>query len=220
MREMTARMMERKTLHDMVNELPDDRIAFAINFFENLQRDEDEPKEGHFMAYSAKTVAEWILWLAAQKGNRLSPMQLQKNLYYAQGYSLGMTGEKLFDESIFAWEHGPVVPEVFRHFKPFGASKITPPVEVDIPDDLVGIIDVIVARKSGLSAATLRNATHEEPPYSTTPLNDEITIQKIQDYFVDYFWTSDEEDDYEPTFDNEEEEREFFLASLTESKRN
>jgi uncharacterized phage-associated protein len=176
-------------------------------------------KEGFPVNYSAKQVAEWILWLAAQKGIRLSPMQLQKHLYYAQGYSLGMTGDKLFGEPIYAWEHGPVVREVFHHYRRFGANKITPPARVEIPPDASGIIDVIVSEKGRATASELRNATHAELPYSSTPLNAEIPIQLIKDFFVERFWISDEEDEYEPSFDNEEDELAFFRESLSPEKR-
>ena len=171
------------------------------------------------MTYSAIEVAEWILWLAAQNGVSLTHMQLQKLLYYVQGYSLGMGGEELFRECIFAWEHGPVVKEVFHNYKRFVANKITPPQKVNIPDDVFGIIEIVVSRKSNLSASELRKATHEETPYSKTALNDEISTEKMREYFVDHFWTSDEEDEYEPSFDNEKDEREFFHESLPEWKK-
>jgi hypothetical protein len=64
----------------------------------------------------------------------------------------------------------------------------------------------------------LRNATHAEPPYASTPRNAEITLQQIKDFFVDRFWASDEEDEYEPSFDNEEDERDFFRESLSPEK--
>jgi uncharacterized phage-associated protein len=171
------------------------------------------------VSYSAKQVTEWILWLAAQKGKKLSHMQLQKHLYYAQGYSLGMSGEALFDDRIEAWAHGPVVPVVFHHYKRFGASKITPPVSADIPQNVLGVIDVVVSEKGGATASELRNATHAEKPYSSTPLNAEIPPKIIKEFFADRFWTSDEEDEYEPSFNNEEDERAFFSESLSPEKR-
>ena len=171
------------------------------------------------MAFSAKSVTDWILWLAGQRGKRLSPMQLQKILYYAQGYSLGMSGEKALDDPIMAWEHGPVVPDVYHRFRNYGGAKISPPADIVIPDEMFGLIDVVVSQKSSLSAAELRTVTHEESPYSTTPRNEEITPQKLEDFFVDLFWTSDEEDEYEPSFYSEEAERNFFRNSLSQRKK-
>jgi uncharacterized phage-associated protein len=169
--------------------------------------------------YPAIEVARWILSEATRRSISLSHMQLQKILYYAQGYSLGMSGEKLFDEPIMAWEHGPVVPEIYQYFRNFGANKITPVKEVEIPSEVAGIIDVVVSEKGQMSAAALRNATHEEMPYSTTPIDHEISLQKLEAFFVDIFWASDEEDAYEPKFESEEEERGFFRKSISEEEK-
>jgi len=171
------------------------------------------------MTYTARAVAEWVLWLAAQKGRKLSPMQLQKLLYYAQGYSLGMTGEALFGDAIEAWTHGPVVPDVYRLYKRYAGNIITPPGNAEIPDEILGIIDVVVSEKSELSAAILRNDTHDEDPYKTTNQGEEITTQELEAFFVDKFWTSDEEDEYEPIFDTKEEEIRFFQESVSDEKK-
>jgi uncharacterized phage-associated protein len=122
-------------------------------------------------------------------------MQLQKILYYLQGYLLGMSGEKLFDESIMAWEHGPVVPEVYQHFKYCGGNKISFADDVPIPEELKGVVNLVVSEKGPMPASALRNATHEEMPYSTTSRGQEITPQKLEEFFTDIFWTSDEEDE-------------------------
>ncbi|MDR1873455.1 MAG: DUF4065 domain-containing protein [Synergistaceae bacterium] len=169
--------------------------------------------------YSAIEVACWILSEAADRNISLSNMQLQKNLYYAQGYLLGMCGEKLFDDPIMAWEHGPVVPSVYSAYKKHGRKTITPPPGVVVPEELRGLIRLIVSEKSILSASTLRKATHEEMPYATTPGDEEKTPQKLGEFFVDMFWASDEEDAYEPSFDTVEEEKRYFLENLSADER-
>lgn len=58
----------------------------------------------------AKDVAAYIL---TERG-RLTGWQLQKLLYYCQAWSLAFNGERLFPQEILAWDHGPVVPEVFQ----------------------------------------------------------------------------------------------------------
>jgi uncharacterized phage-associated protein len=171
------------------------------------------------MTYSANTVAGWIIFLAGQKGFALTHMQLQKCLYYAQGYSLGMTGEKLFDEAIMAWPHGPVVPVVYHSYKRYGCGIIAPDGSAPIPGDMLGLVDVIVSQKARLSASALRNATHNEKPYASTQLNQEISIEKLEEYFSDMFWTSDEEDEFEPAFDSDEEEMLFFSKSIPDDKK-
>lgn len=50
--------------------------------------------------------------------------KLQKLLYYAQAWSLVFNKQKLFNENIEAWVHGPTVPSIYHTFKTFGFSEI------------------------------------------------------------------------------------------------
>ncbi|WP_110558686.1 Panacea domain-containing protein [Helicobacter cinaedi] len=47
----------------------------------------------------------------------LSKLKFQKLLYYAQGYYTALFNKPLFEENIEAWEHGPVVREVYDALK-------------------------------------------------------------------------------------------------------
>src|SRR4051794_9267350 len=77
------------------------------------------------LAYSAKSIANFFIGLAAAKGEKLSPMKLQKLLYYACGWYAGYTGQPLIDEAIEAWDYGPVIPSIYHEFKRFGSGSIT-----------------------------------------------------------------------------------------------
>jgi uncharacterized phage-associated protein len=54
----------------------------------------------------------------------LTNLKLQKLLYFAYGVHLSLFNQKLFDSKIEAWQHGPVIPEVYQEFKLFGKSSI------------------------------------------------------------------------------------------------
>jgi uncharacterized phage-associated protein len=70
---------------------------------------------------TAMAVAEYFLTLQEEEaGDLISHMKLQELLYYAQGLHLALNGRPLFDDTIEAWTHGPVVPTVYREFKRFG----------------------------------------------------------------------------------------------------
>lgn len=60
---------------------------------------------------------------------RLDPLKLQKLLYYAHGWHLALTGRPLLDRSVEAWQYGPVLPDVYRAFRAFGAQPITQPAQ-------------------------------------------------------------------------------------------
>ena len=62
---------------------------------------------------------------SADNENRgLSPMKLLKLVYIGYGWSLAVLEEKLFDEPIEAWAHGPVVKSLYHEFKHCGRDPI------------------------------------------------------------------------------------------------
>ena len=67
---------------------------------------------------SAVDVARYFLAQSDDDaGDIISNLKLQKLLYYAQGVTLALTGKPLFSDPIEAWQHGPVVPSVYRLYK-------------------------------------------------------------------------------------------------------
>jgi uncharacterized phage-associated protein len=171
-------------------------------------------------AYPAIEVARWILYEAETQGISLFHMQLQKLLYYAQGYLLGMSGNILFNDKIEAWRHGPVVPSVYAAYQQYGGKTITPPSDVLVPEELQGLISAVVQEKGYMGADQLSDATHSEPPYQGTDIGHVITPKKMETHFTTLFWCSDEEDEYEPSFDTIEEEKRYFLENLSAEERN
>jgi uncharacterized phage-associated protein len=69
-------------------------------------------------------VAEYILWLAKQAGNPVTPMQLIKLVYLCHGWMVGLYSRPLLRENVEAWQYGPVVPSVYRRYKAYGAGFI------------------------------------------------------------------------------------------------
>jgi uncharacterized phage-associated protein len=77
------------------------------------------------MLLSTKSIANYFIELAQAKGETLSPMKLQKLVYYAVGWYAGHTGRPLADEAVEAWQYGPVFPSLYHEFKKYGSSPIT-----------------------------------------------------------------------------------------------
>lgn len=67
----------------------------------------------------AYEVARYFLFLARDKGDFLTKLQIQKLLYFAQSYCLYYLKEPLFEDEIQAWKLGPVVPNVYYELKNF-----------------------------------------------------------------------------------------------------
>ena len=69
------------------------------------------------MIYTANQIATWFLAsLETNAGDTISPMKLQKLLYYAQAWHLVKFDKPLFKDKIEAWLHGPTVPAVYERF--------------------------------------------------------------------------------------------------------
>lgn len=72
--------------------------------------------------YLADAVANEFLELG---GDGITPMKLQKLVYYAHAWSLALFNEPLIKDRIEAWRYGPVIPTLYEEFKEFRGNPIT-----------------------------------------------------------------------------------------------
>lgn len=77
------------------------------------------------MPFTTKSIANFFIDRATSSGEKLTPMKLQKLVYYAMGWYAGYTRKPLVDEAVEAWQYGPVFPSLYQEFKRFGAGAIT-----------------------------------------------------------------------------------------------
>ena len=77
--------------------------------------------------YSAIAIANAFLDIANQNKVGVSPMKLQKLVYFAHAWSLAMNDTALINEPVYAWQFGPVIKSVYHEFKSFGSEAITFP---------------------------------------------------------------------------------------------
>ena len=73
---------------------------------------------------TALNVANNILKRAFNQNVDVTPMKLQKLLYFVYKRYLQTTGEPLFEELFQTWRYGPVVESVYVAFKEYGANHI------------------------------------------------------------------------------------------------
>ena len=74
--------------------------------------------------HKARVIANEFLERAEDAGRSLTPMQLQKLVYFAHGWHLAIFERPLIDEPVQAWTWGPVISDLYHEFKKFGASSI------------------------------------------------------------------------------------------------
>lgn len=82
--------------------------------------------------YTAMDIANFIIEYANNEANNLkhytlTPLKLQKILYYVAAEYFKKIGERLFSENFQKWQYGPVVKDVYHEFKPFGFHHIHKP---------------------------------------------------------------------------------------------
>src|SRR5260221_3271487 len=81
-------------------------------------------------------VADYFIRLANETGSFISNLKLQKLVYYAQAWHLGIKGAPLFQEDFQAWVHGPVIPELYQKYKSFAWQPIVTDVTASLPTDV------------------------------------------------------------------------------------
>ena len=95
----------------------------------------------------------------------ITPMKLQKLVYFAHGWYLGFTGEPLVAEQVQAWDFGPVIPSLYHEFKEFRHTPITRLTSDDLgsPELLAAksLLDRIWAIYSQYTAVELSALSHE-----------------------------------------------------------
>lgn len=114
-------------------------------------------------SFSSDVVADYFLALAAQKGQTLTPMQINKLVYIAHGFYMGYTGNPLIKEAIEAWQYGPVINSLYHRFKKYGGQIIyelgaTP---ARFPDAAKQVVEQVYDTYGNLSGIDLSGITHQ-----------------------------------------------------------
>lgn len=113
----------------------------------------------------ARTIADWFLRRASEEGEAVTQMKLQKLVYIAHGWHLAILGKPLIDESVQAWQWGPVVPSLYGDFKQYGSTPIVLPTRIDpvkLPKETEEILNKVWGVYKRFTAMELSSLTHRE----------------------------------------------------------
>lgn len=156
--------------------------------------------------YKAMDIAKWFLFKNNSEQKEkvavnddyevyegITHLKLQKLLYNAQGVSLAINNEPLFEEDLEAWDHGPVVRDVYDTFCIFGRNQIIVPVteetneivrKIESDSKVKNILELVYENFSIYTAWQLREMSHvKNGPWDKTPKNEIIDLELIKDYF-------------------------------------
>ncbi len=100
-------------------------------------------------------------------GSCITPLKLQKLLFYAQGWYMSFFKVSLFANDFQAWVHGPVIPEVYFKFRDNGYHAIDK-VEADLSkfDPMqVELLKEVYDVYGMYDAKVLERMTHRDAPW-------------------------------------------------------
>ncbi len=103
------------------------------------------------------------------EGGEITPLALQKLLYFTQGFHKTFTGVFLFKEDCQAWIYGPVFPKIYRKFKDIGwhpadISKVKTD-NINLTESEKNLLNHIVLYFGCYSGKVLEFMTHIEEPW-------------------------------------------------------
>jgi|ERR1035437_59633 uncharacterized phage-associated protein len=74
---------------------------------------------------TAFAISNYFIEKDISESQQVSPMKLQKMLYFSYGWYSAIKNDTLFKEHFQAWAYGPVVSEVYHEVKKYGNNSIT-----------------------------------------------------------------------------------------------
>lgn len=124
----------------------------------------------------------------------VTPLALQKAVYYIQGFYAAFYGKILFQEDCQAWIHGPVYKDIYLRYKDYRFDTISKPENFDVAlfsSEEKAICDSVIQNICCYSGKILERFTHNEAPWLAARCNLPVTassdriIEKsaIKEYF-------------------------------------
>lgn len=147
------------------------------------------------------SVSEKMLRVIAyvfEKLEEVTPLMLQKLLYFIQGIYSALYGRPIFEEDCRAWVHGPVYPEVYELFRDFKYNPIDDArfAVLEGTADVVteeekNVIDLVVNTFGMYGGKVLERITHNENPWKearkgygdSIPSSELLSKERIMKYY-------------------------------------
>lgn len=134
-----------------------------------------------------------------KKLEEVTPLMLQKLLYFIQGIYSALYGSPIFEEDCRAWVHGPVYPEVYKLFRDFKYNPIDDARfallkgrEDILAEDEKHVIDLVANTFGIYSGKVLEKITHNEDPWKDArkgygdniPSSELLPKKRIMEYYI------------------------------------
>lgn len=163
----------------------------AYNNAKNAIRKLKEGTSKNSIESEIEIISEYIITM----GKEITPLALQKILYYAQGFYKAFFGKFLFEDDCQAWVHGPVYINIYEKYKNFKSANILIDIDYNIEDIIADekreVLDVVIKYFSYYNGKALEKMSHYETPWINArkgllPMensNNIINKKDIKEYF-------------------------------------
>ncbi|OAV73605.1 putative phage-associated protein [Bacteroidales bacterium Barb6] len=125
--------------------------------------------------YTASQIADWIIsCYVPDAGDAITPLKLQKLLYYCQAWHYTVYDEPLFDDKIEAWARTPVVPSEFERFGYLElcdnilSNRPEPAPKIVLEDKTEELLYEVMNKYGQHTAYYLEQLIHSEKPWEET----------------------------------------------------
>lgn len=130
----------------------------------------------------------------------ITPLMLQKLLYFVQGISYVLNQKPMFDEDCQAWVHGPVYPKVYDMFRGFKYNPIEDARfaileerEKELSEAERKVIDLVANTFGMYGGKVMERITHSEEPWKqarkgygdNVPSSELISKDSIKEYYME-----------------------------------
>ncbi len=134
-----------------------------------------------------------------KKLEEVTPLMLQKQLYFIQGIYSALYGRPIFGEDCRAWIHGPVYPEVYDLFRDFKYNPIDDArfallegTEGALTEDEKRVVELVVNTFGIYGGKVLEKITHNEEPWlearkgydDSIPSSALLPKERIMQYYI------------------------------------
>jgi len=135
------------------------------------------------MEYNVCLIARHII-----RKTPVNNLKLQCILYYIQAQFLCEKGVPCFNAEIEAWDVGPVIPNIYYKYKPFGNGNIIP-FESDwfyVKEEDRKMVDEVIDLCDKFSTTRLLELISQQTPWQEARIksNKIITEESIKEYFT------------------------------------
>ena len=135
-----------------------------------------------------------------EAGESITPLKLQKLVFYSQAWLLATFNKTFFNEDFQAWQHGPVLPDMYIHFKNLGYNsndslpKSSSLSNRNFDEQETSILEMVWLVYGKYDGKYLEKLTHSETPWQLawkereheergTPI---ITKESMKEYYENF----------------------------------